>query len=100
MSDKESDDRRTIVMTLEGVENAVFKANEKFFDKVKKMCDDNVKIEMQAHLINENNFDKTMASKMYRIIDNYTDNKKALYVVGVPMVLLFVDSILSKMGVW
>ena len=35
MSDKESDDRRTIVMTLEGVENAVFKANEKFFDKVK-----------------------------------------------------------------
>jgi len=100
MSDKEEPDRRTTIMTMEGVENAVFKANEKFFVKVKQMCDDNVKIEMQAHLINENHFDKTMAAKMYRIIDNYTDNKKALYIVGVPLLLLFLDRICSKMGWW
>lgn len=86
--------------TLYSVENAVYKANEKFFIKIKEMCDVNVRMEMQEHLIKETHFDKTMATKMYQILNNYTDNKKALYIVGVPLLLLFVDRILSKLGVW
>ena len=103
MSPPEDDriERRTVsAITADAIENAVYKANKAFFIEVKAMCDDNVKMEMQEHLIKEYHFDKVMASRMYRIIDNYTDNKKALYIVGVPLVLLIADRILSKMGVW
>lgn len=92
--------RRSQPITIDAIENAVHKANKAFFIEVKEMCDNNVKMEMQDHLIKENHFDKVMAAKMYQLIDNYSNNKKTLYMVGGPLVLLFADRILSKLGIW
>lgn len=91
-------ERRGDSITVSDVKNAVYEANEKFFDKVKQMCDDNLEKSILKHTQEYPHFDKPTRTIIYDMINSFKGRLKAKYSIGVPLALLFVERILNKMG--
>ena len=93
-------ERRGESITVAEVKNAVYEANEKFFEKVKTMCDDNLETSILKHTQEYSHFDKTTKAIIYEMINAFQKRIKAKYTIGVPLVLLFAERILSKIGLF
>ncbi len=93
-------ERRGETITIAEVKNAVYEANEKFFDKVKSMCDENLKTSILEHTAEYAHFDKPTKTILYEIISNFKSRIKAKYYIGIPLVLLFAERILNKIGLF
>lgn len=93
-------ERRSEGITIAEVKNAVYEANEEFFGKIKKMCDDNLKISLLEHTAEYAHFDKPTKTILYEIITNFKSRIKAKYSIGIPLVLLFAERILNKIGLF
>lgn len=96
----EGNERRVDTITIADVENAVYKANEKFFEKVEKMCNTNLKSSLLEHVQEHTHFDKSTKATIYEMINNFRGRIKAKYSIGIPLVLLFAERILNKIGIF
>lgn len=93
-------ERRRDGITLAEVENAVYKANEKFFEKIQKMCDDNLEKNFLKHVQEFTHFDKDTKSKIYEVLSNFKNKTKLKFTVGIPLFLLITERILTKIGLF
>ncbi len=93
-------ERRGDTITVSDVKNAVYEANEKFFEKVKKMCDDNLEVTILKHTQEYTHFDKPTKQLIYDMISNFKSRIKAKYSIGIPLALLFAERILNKIGLF
>lgn len=96
----EGDERRGETITIADVENAVYKANEKFFEKVEKMCNTNLETSLLKHAQEYTHFDKSTKATIYEMISTFKSRIKAKYSIGIPLVLLFAERILNKIGIF
>lgn len=96
----DSKERRGDSITVSDVKNAVYEANEKFFDKVQKMCDDNLEKSLLKHTQEYTHFDKLTKATIYDMVNNFKSRIKTKYSIGIPLVLLFVERILNKIGIF
>lgn len=69
-------------------------------DSLEKMCHENIKQGITEHLLEKKHFDKSTVDSIYEIINSFKGRIKIKYAVGVPLLLLFVERILSKLGLF
>lgn len=93
-------ERRDGSITISDVENAVYKANEKFFAKVQEMCDKNMEVGLLRHTTELSHLDKETKSVLYEMIGNFKGRIKAKYSIGIPLSLLIVERVLNKIGLF
>lgn len=91
-------ERRGDTITIAEVENAVYKANEKFFEKVEKMCNTNLENNLLKHTQEYPHFDKPTKTIIYDMIANFKRRIKIQYIIGVPLALLCVERFLNRIG--
>lgn len=96
----EGKERRENSLSLAEVENAVYKANKEFFNEVKKMCDGNIETEFLKHTTEYPHFDKPTRTIIYEIISNFKRRIKIEYIFGIPLLLLFIERLLNKIGLF
>jgi len=93
-------ERRSDCITVSDVKNAVYEANEKFYEKIKQMCDSNLEITLLKHTQEYTHFDKPTRNIILDMISNFKGRIKAKYSIGIPILLLFAERILSKFGLY
>lgn len=91
-------ERRGDTISISDVKNAVYEANEKFYEKVQKMCDDNLETSLLKHVQEHSHLDKPTKMLLYEMISNFQGRIKAKYSIGIPLALLFAERILNKLG--
>lgn len=93
-------ERRGGNITVSDVKNAVYEANEKFYEKIQKMCDDNLEKSLLVHTQEYPHFDKPTKTIIYDMINNFKGRIKAKYLIGVPLGFLIAERILNKIGLF
>jgi hypothetical protein len=96
----DGDERRGTHLTVADVKNAVYEANEKFFEKVKEMCDENLETGLLKHTQEFTHFDKATKTIIYEMITNFKNRIKNKYIIGTPLMLLIIERILNKIGLF
>ena len=95
----EGKERRESSLSLEKIKNAIHDANKEFFNEIRQMCDKNIETEFLKHTTVYPHFDKPTRTIIYEMISNFKRRIKIEYVFGVPLTLLFIERILTKMGI-
>ncbi len=96
----EGKERRENFLSLAEIKNTIHDANKEFFNEIRKMCDDNIETEFLKHTVEYTHFDKSTKTIIYEMIANFKKRIKVEYVFGVPLVLLFVERLLNKLGIF
>ena len=87
-------------ITVADIENAIYKANIRYREELERMCEQKNKASIQDHLIKETHFNEAATTKLYKMINNFTENSKIKYMVGVPVGLLLLDRLLTRLGLY
>ena len=93
-------ERRGDTISVSDVKNAVYEANEKFYEKIKQMCDNNLENSLLKHTQEYTHFDKSTKTIIYDMINSFKSRIKNKYSIGIPLALLFAERILNKMGIF
>ena len=93
-------ERRDDTLSVSDVKNAVYEANEKFYEKIKQMCDNNLEKNLLKHIQEYTHFDKSTKTIIYDMVNSFKNRIKNKYSIGIPLALLFAERILNKMGIF
>ena len=93
-------ERRGDTISASDVKNAVYEANEKFYEKIKQMCDNNLENNLLKHTQEYTHFDKSTKTIIYDMINSFKSRIKNKYSIGIPLALLFAERILNKIGIF
>lgn len=96
----EGKERRENSLSLADIKNTIHEANKEFFSNIRKMCDDNIEIELLKHTTEYTHFDKPTKTIIYEMITNFKNRIKNRYLISIPLSLLIIERVLNKIGIF